>query len=123
MICALIDAAGNVLETRKDIDPATVITKEGFRWVVLEQQPRPQFDAATQVCEPTEALGKDGLVRGWSVREKTAEELDATKTAEIERIQSAVFKLLFDHENRIRALENKSTVTAAQFKTAVKARI
>lgn len=30
------------------------------------------------------------------------------------------FKISFNHENRIRALEGKSAITAAQFKTAVK---
>jgi hypothetical protein len=30
-------------------------------------------------------------------------------------------KILFNHENRIRALEGKAAITAAQFRTAVKA--
>ena len=123
MICALVDAAGNVLETRRDIDPATVITKDGFRWVILEQQPKPEFDPSTHVCEQTEALVKNKLVRGWSVRAKTADEVDAIKTAEVDRVQGVVLKVILDHENRIRAIEGKGAVTAAQFKTAIKARI
>ena len=33
------------------------------------------------------------------------------------------FKIAFNHENRIRALEGKAVITAEQFKTAVKAAI
>lgn len=35
-------------------------------------------------------------------------------------ITTAVFKILFNHENRLRALEGKAAITAAQFLAALK---
>ncbi len=57
----------------------------------------------------------------WTVRDKTAEELDADKEATIDRFDALGFKVMFNHENRVRALEGKAAITAAQFRSALKA--
>jgi hypothetical protein len=36
-----------------------------------------------------------------------------------DKIDAATFKILFNHENRIRALEAKAAITVAQFKAAL----
>lgn len=46
---------------------------------------------------------------------------DAQKTQLISAIDKVAFQVLFNHENRIRALASQSPVTAAQFITAIKA--
>lgn len=58
----------------------------------------------------------------------TPAELDALDTASLNAIllqpgsiDRAELKTLFNHENRIRGLENKAAITLAQFVTAVKA--
>lgn len=40
---------------------------------------------------------------------------------ELDSIVPIIFRILFNHENRIRALEGKQAITAAQFRTAIKA--
>jgi hypothetical protein len=50
----------------------------------------------------------------------TPEELAAMEEMDRLRVmQKVTFKLAFNHENRIRALEGKQPVTAEQFKTAL----
>jgi len=46
---------------------------------------------------------------------------DAEKTRVINAVDRVVFQIAFNHENRIRALESKTPVTASQFITGVKA--
>lgn len=45
---------------------------------------------------------------------------DQLKSGLIDRCDVVAFKILFNHENRIRALEGKQAVTKAQFVTAIK---
>lgn len=54
----------------------------------------------------------------------TPEEIAADKEATLDReLVTLGFKVLFDHENRVRALEGKAPITAAQFRAALKARL
>lgn len=46
---------------------------------------------------------------------------DRLKSAKIDRMDQVAMRIAFNHENRIRALEGKQAVTAAQFVTAIKA--
>lgn len=57
----------------------------------------------------------------WTVRDKTAQELDDDKATKVDALDLVVLRGLFNHENRIRALEGKAAITLAQFKNAVKA--
>lgn len=50
-----------------------------------------------------------------------AEIADAPKEAAMEGLDRLALKVMFNHENRIRALEGKSAITAAQFRAALKA--
>lgn len=45
---------------------------------------------------------------------------DQEKTRLISRADKTIFKLLFNHENRIRVLEGKAAITKAQFISAIK---
>ena len=45
---------------------------------------------------------------------------DAIKEHEIGKVDTVLFKIAFQHENRIRALEGKQAVSAQQFRSAVK---
>lgn len=104
------------------IDPAAGL-REGWRWVTVTIV-KPAFDEATQVLEgPADSLGKGGLTRTWTVRAKTAQELDAEKDGRVSAIDALTLAVAFDHENRLRALEGKTAITAAQFRAALKARL
>lgn len=46
---------------------------------------------------------------------------DQLKTRQVGKSDQISFKIAFNHENRIRALEGKQAVTQAQFITAIKA--
>lgn len=108
-------------EQREFADVPPDMSRKGFVWLPLAITD-PAFDAATQVRSgPVDTVGKDQVTRVWTVRVKTADELDADKSATVDAIDMLAFKVLFNHENRIRALESKQAVTAAQFKTALKA--
>ncbi len=69
------------------------------------------------------------LLRARTIRDKTAGELDTEDADRVDRllldsgVMRALAKVEFDHENRIRALEGMPSVTATQFKTALKALI
>lgn len=97
------------------------MTRKGFVWLPLVITD-PAFDPATQVRSgPVDTVGKDSVARVWTVRNMTSDELDGVKGVQVDAVDIVVGKVLFNHENRIRALEGKQAVTAAQFRTALKA--
>lgn len=112
----------DVVAERRMIDVAAIPPNKAAWWrpvVVVGDDP---FDAATHVkTGPVTTIEADRVVDAYAVRPKTVEELDAGKEAALPDVASAVFKVLFNHENRVRALEGKSNITAAQFRAALKA--
>lgn len=116
---ALVSPQGVVDRYDDKVDPNTG-TKPGWKWLPVEQEATPAFDSKTQVCEPVAVVAAARVLRTWSVRDKTSEELDATKGFEMSRVNKATLEVTFNHENRIRALEGKNAVTKAQFINAVK---
>ncbi len=119
-IYALISPQGTIDRRASNIDPS-VQTKTGWKWLPLETV-NPDYDPATQVKEgPAVTVEAKRVLETYTVRSKTAPELDSDKTARVDRVDAASLAVVFNHENRIRALEGKAAVTLAQFKTAVKA--
>lgn len=117
---ALVDPNNAVNRTATNVDP-TVQTRSGWRWLPVEVT-NPSFDPTTQVSEgPVITVLADKVTRVWTVRAKTAAELDADKDAVLTAYDMLSFKVLFNHENRVRTLEGKAAITAAQFKAALKA--
>lgn len=116
--------ADNAIGEKRDFASAPPdMTRKGFVWLPLVVTD-PAFDPSTQVrTGPVETVGQGSVSRVWTVRDMTSDELDALKGATVDAMDMLAFKVLFNHENRIRALENKPAVTAAQFKTALKALI
>lgn len=102
------------------VDPS-VLTKTGWRWL-LAVTTRPSFDPLTQVVEgPVVTVGQTQVDFVYNVRSKTAGELDADKEAQLPDATSVMFRVLFNHENRVRVLEQRQAVTADQFRAAIKA--
>lgn len=114
--------ADNAVGEQRDFANAPPdMTRKGFVWLPLVVTD-PTFDPTTQVRSgPVDTVGQTSVSRAWSVRAMTSDELDALKGATVDAMDMLAFKVLFNHENRIRALESKQAVTAAQFKTALKA--
>lgn len=75
-------------------------------------------NAPTRIASEAE-LGE--VLAPYQIRPAAAGVLDAYKDSQATKLTvEIVAKVLFNHENRIRALEGKQAVTAAQFKSALK---
>jgi hypothetical protein len=120
---ALVDPLNVINRIQSDsyIDP-TVNTKLGWRWLPIETSGDGPVDPETQVRDgPVYAVRPDKVTETFSIRAKTPTELAADKDAKANAIDGVILKVLFNHENRIRAIVGQPAVTAAQFKSAVAA--
>jgi hypothetical protein len=82
--------------------------------------PQPDFDPATQAMSNTLTVGPTSVIEEWTIRALTQVELDAIKDQQVSGMEIVAGTVLFNHENRIRALEGKAAITKAQFLTALK---
>lgn len=118
---ALIRPDNTIDRFGENIDP-TVQTKTGWKWLSAPRASVPSYDSAIQVLEgPTITVGETEVTESYNVRNKTTQELDADKDAKINSLEEIIFKILFNHENRIRTLAGQASVTQAQFRAAIKA--
>ena len=120
---ALVGPSNEVKAVASNIDPQTG-TKAGWKWLPLVNI-RPDFDSQTQMSEgPVRSFYADRVEDVWTVRNKTAPELTAEvesrKEQMLDSLNDIQNKVLFNHENRIRALEGKAAITPAQFRAALK---
>jgi hypothetical protein len=78
-------------------------------------------DPDTEVKEgPVVTIGATEVTRVWTVRAKTAGEIDAEKQVVVDGMQKVILEVLFNHENRLRTLQSQGAVTRAQFRNAIK---
>ena len=92
-----------------------------FRWLPLEITNPDVDDYATHTREgPVTVVEIDKVTKTWTVRPKTADELDADKEARIPPSDSIQFKAMLDVENRTLALESKPAVTADEYRETLK---
>src|SRR5687767_9729490 len=83
---------------------------------------QPATGAAILAGEPVQAdWNYDGAVFTAPTPAQTAARDDAVKSLQVDALDLVALRALFNHENRIRALESRPAVTAAQFRTAIKA--
>lgn len=114
---------GAVVRFQNDID-TTAQTKPGFKWLACPQVAPPTFDSAVELIDgPTYSVGASAVTEIWTKRNLTAQELRDRKDAKLSAIDMLQFQIAFDMENRVRVLEGKAVVTAAQYRTALKARL
>ena len=94
---------------------------KSFRWLPLEVTDPDVGDHATHIKEgPVTTVKAKKVTRVWTVRPKTAEELDADKEGQIPPSDSIQFKAMLDVENRTLALESKPAVTADGYRETLK---
>lgn len=123
MNLALVDPQNSVNRIQSDtlIDPA-VQTKIGWRWLPVETVGGGSYDPETQVLEgPVYSVQVAKVVETFTIRTKTQTELDADKDAKASAINDVIFRVLFNHETRIRSLTGQPSITQAQFHAAVRA--
>lgn len=120
---ALVKPDNTIDRFSTSVDP-NVQTKTGFRWLPCDPAAQPAFDSATETVDgPTYTVGAKSVTEVWTKRSRTAQELGDRKDARISNIDNLQFQVSFDLENRVRALEGKAAITAAQYRTALKARL
>jgi hypothetical protein len=118
---AIVDD-GQIVGFKQLDTPPEVLKGKPYRKVLPVEVTDPAVDGATQIKEgPVVTVLADKVTRVWSVRSKTAQELDDEKTTQATGYNGIAFKIALNHENRLRTLEGKAAVTAAQFRTAIKA--
>jgi len=92
-----------------------------FRWLPLEVTNPDVTDHTTHIKEgPVTTVKAKKATRAWTVRPKTADELDADKEARIPPSDSIQFKAMLDVENRTLALENKPAITVDEYRETLK---
>lgn len=115
--------AGAILERRDFASPPPDMTRKGFAWLPVTRTD-PAYDPATQVkTGPVTTVNATDVSDVWSVRAKTAPELDAEKVVQVEQIAVAIVRALCNHESRIRTLASQPSVTFQQCKDALKSLI
>ncbi|HQR39317.1 MAG TPA: hypothetical protein PLF26_13070 [Blastocatellia bacterium] len=120
---ACVDQANTILKyIEQGTQPPDPVGK-GWKWLPVVDTNPAITDAATQVKEgPVITVNPNtNVTRVWTVRSKTAPELDAEKQANVDGIDRVLLEIAFNHENRIRTLAGQGAVTRAQFKAAIKA--
>ena len=113
-----------VIVERRLIDLADVPPNKLPLWRPVAAVGDDAYDPATQIKSgPVTTIESNRVVDTWTIRAKTAAELDAEKDLKISAIDALQFAVHFDMENRVRVLEAKPQITAAQYRNALKARL
>jgi hypothetical protein len=100
------------------------LPNKGLKWLPAPIVAQPAYDEATHVLTgPFYSIGEAEVTESWTVREKTAQEIDDEKTSRVNSYDRLAFEIAFDMENRVRVLEGRASVTRAQYRTALKARL
>ena len=117
----VVSGAITEYRTYESLDPAAIRIVDGLPMLRPVTDTKPTFDPVTQVREgPVITINPADVQRVWTVRSKTAQELDNEKTAEVDGQNRVLLRVILDHENRIRALEGKAAITMNQLKNALK---
>lgn len=87
--------------------------------------PKPAFPFWRWVCDPVakSIMDRGPLTQAEADALAAAEDDRLMQRVEIRGIDRAQFAALLDHENRLRVLEGRATITAAGLKDWVKARL
>jgi len=110
----------------KELPSVPVLPGKPYRKFYTTEIVNPAYDPETQVKEgPTIEEDHVNFIRRtvYTVRDKTAQELDDDKQTKVDNLDMVALRILFNHENRLRTLEGQGQVTLNQFKNAVKALI
>jgi hypothetical protein len=100
---------------------------KGWRWLPAPTVAAPAFDPMThRRVGPTHTVGANSVAQSYEVIALTAQEISDRKDFSVASMEGAggyapIYRALFNLNNRLRTLEGQSTMTAAQFKAAVKA--
>lgn len=98
---ALINPDDEIIREEFSIDP-TVETKPGYRWIPIEVESPPKYDQNTSVSEgPNLRLETDKVVKYWTIREKTAMEIQNEVDSKINSIDPMILKIMHQQHKMI----------------------
>lgn len=122
MNALIYPSAPTVIVERRMIDVATIPAHKAAWWRPVVVVGDDAFDPLTQKkTGPVTTIEATRVVDTYSVVSLTAQELDAIKESKLPNVEGAQFRVMFNHENRTRALEGKQPVSADTFRAAIKA--
>lgn len=119
-------SAPTVVAERRMIDVATIPPNKASWWRPVVIVGDDAFDPLTQKkTGPVTTIEATQVVDTYSVVPLTAQEISDRKDAAVSSINGGgfapVLKMLFNINNRVRALEGQAALTMPQFKAAIKA--
>ena len=119
---ALVDDKGTINRFAADIDPG-VATRHPWRWLPVQEETPPAVSESQAIDASTYAVVAGRVVKTYTVRDKSAKELEEEKDMQVAGLGAVVLRVLWNHENRVRALEGLQPVTPQQFRSTLKALI
>jgi len=100
------------------------LPQKPFRWLPLEVTDPDLLDNETHVKDgPLISVKSDRVIKVWTIRPKTKQEIEDAKEHIIPPSNSIQFKAMLDVENRTLALEKKPAVTELEYRETLKAMI
>jgi len=127
---ALINPQGAIVreDPTSKIDPEQIAgtggLRTGYKWLPIVEE---RVSTATQGNEkvrtegPVETIEADRVLRVWTTRDMTAQELDADKERFLDgQLEAVQWKAIFLILNEAREGNGKRAITAQQFRTWVK---
>ena len=97
------------------------LPQKPFRWLPLEVINPDLLNHETHMKDgPNYNLKSDRVVKVWTIRPRTAQELDDVKEGKLPLSDSIGFKTMLDIENRTRIVEKKPSVTALEYRALFK---
>lgn len=113
-----------VIVERRAVDLVEVPEHKRSWWRPVVEVGNDAFDPATHVkTGPVTTIETTRVVDTWTIRAKTAEEIDADKEERLDRYDRLNFEINYDQESRIRVLESRPAINRVQYRAALKARL
>lgn len=118
---------GGAVVAREQKDSPEIATGQDGNpvWRPFVANAAPSYDPTTHHPPVrSEVIEATQVVETWADPVAfTEQDISAQKDLQLNAVQVVALKVFLDHENRIRAIEGKQSVTLDQFKTALKAKL
>ena len=111
----LLDPENNIIKMEMNIDPG-VPTKPGYRWLLVEDLPRPKYDSKIEHADQTIEIKGKKYIRGWNIRKKSDKEMLDEKRHKVSGLDEVLLLALLSIENKVRLLNNMPEISLEEYK-------
>lgn len=115
ILYGLVNPDNQITQITAYADP-TVSTKPGWRWLLVVEDPAPSYDAALQYLNRFQEVEETRIHCWYEVQNKTEEQIQQEKTNIVENMDSFIFRILHDQENRFRSSLSQPQLTETEYK-------